>query len=58
MDLLSDPTSWASNVGFPMAIAGYLLVKMEKTMGEMRDEVRNLAAAIGTCPLKKPPTLS
>lgn len=53
MDMLTS--DWVSAVGFPIAVAAYLLVRVETTVKELRDEIKNLASAIGSCPLKRPP---
>lgn len=55
MDILADPSSWISSVGFPIAVAAYLLVELRKDIQALRDEVRNLAGAVGSCPLKRVP---
>ena len=33
-------------IGFPIAVAGYLLIRGDKLMREMRDEMRELVKAI------------
>jgi hypothetical protein len=35
-----------SNFGFPVVVAGYLLIRMEKTIQKMTDKVGNLTVAI------------
>jgi len=56
MDAVSlDPSGWIGSVGFPVAVASYLLIRVEGTISQLRDEVRSLSAAIASCPFKKPP---
>lgn len=52
MDMFTP--DWLSNVGFPIGVASYLLVRTEKTIGELRDAVRDLSARMPP----KPPTVT
>lgn len=43
------PTDWiqvVSSVGFPIAVAAYLLVRMEHILTELRDAIRSLSTQI------------
>lgn len=37
-----------SQVGFPIAVAGYVLIRMETTIRELTKAVNNMSAKIGT----------
>lgn len=40
------------NFGFPVAVASYLLLKVEKTLAELTCEIRDLKEAINDLPDK------
>ncbi len=47
------PTDWiqvVSSVGFPIAVASYLLFRMERIMTELRDSIRDLNQGIAHLP--------
>lgn len=45
---LSSLTSLAANVAFPMVVAGYLLIRMEKKMDDLTAAVAVLNSTIRT----------
>ncbi len=45
------PTDWiqvVSSVGFPIAVAAYLLFRMEGILRELRDSIRDLSLIISS----------
>ena len=39
-------------VGFPIVAFGYVIVRLEKQMGEVKESLNKVAVALATCPAK------
>lgn len=52
-DSFARVQSFIKDLGFPVALAVYLVVVNNRTMRELRDAVRDLTATIGASPLAR-----
>jgi hypothetical protein len=43
---VSDISHLISDIGFPIAVSCYLLYRMEKTVGELRDVIEKLCSML------------